>query len=652
MVTTDPRTAQLSVPAGGRDRRRIWAVLAIAVYIALSVAVYLPVAPWSSGTLPYCNCGDTAMTASFLAWTPFAILHGHNPFFTNYQYFPAGANLASNTTMPVLGLLLTPITLTAGPIASLNVALRLAFASSAVSAFFVARRYVRRLPLAFVAGLLYGFSPYMVSEGEVHLNLIFVPLLPVLLLLADELLVRQSWQPRRVGILLGLVAAGQYYLSSEVLADAVIVGLIGTVLLAIRHRRRVRERVRYVWRAILVAIGVFVPLVAYPVYMVLAGPEHLSGPVRKPDLLSTLHSDLLSLVVPTTRDLLSFGPLGVVGSGYVNGNAAENGAYLGIPLLVVLGWLCWSGRSRPGSGYVRWLLALAGVAYLLSLGAYLDVGGHFTHVPLPAWIFPRLPLLNGVVAVRFAVYAFLFVAMALAIGLDRYMDSSASATAPGKPPRAPRAWGARAPAAWRAAAWRAALLAAVALIPLLPSLPYGGQPDGYLAYDSYQVPPFFGGGGGAGAIPSGTPVLVYPFGDPANTAGLINYAVLWQAVAGFRFEILDGDASRPGPGGYGTEAGPALQPFQLQELMYLSYFGPVGRYQYPGLADLDPPGPQVLAQVRAALARAGVSTVVADPVGIDPALFESVMTAALGRPPVLAGGVYAWFDVRRDLAGR
>ena len=51
----------------------------------------------------------------FLAWTPFALGHGLNPFFTNYIDFPLGVNLASNTSVPLLGFLAAPVTLALGP---------------------------------------------------------------------------------------------------------------------------------------------------------------------------------------------------------------------------------------------------------------------------------------------------------------------------------------------------------------------------------------------------------------------------------------------------------------------------------------------------------------------------------------------------------
>ncbi|HEV2361890.1 MAG TPA: hypothetical protein VGS21_09335, partial [Acidimicrobiales bacterium] len=177
-------------PRAGSSTGPWLAVGVVAVYVILTILVFLPVSPWDPHSLPVCNCADYAKMTSYLAWTPFALLHGQNIFFTNYQDYPYGVNLAGNTNIPLLGILMAPVTLTAGPIAAMNLVAHIGVASSAASAYFVLRRYVSYWPAAFTGGLLYGFSPYVMAHAHGHPNLIFVPLLPVLVLLADEVLIR------------------------------------------------------------------------------------------------------------------------------------------------------------------------------------------------------------------------------------------------------------------------------------------------------------------------------------------------------------------------------------------------------------------------------------------------------------------------------
>jgi len=51
-------------------------------------------------------------------------------------------------------------------VASFNVLEVLAFAASATAAMVMVRRWTTWLPAAYVAGLLYGFSPYMAARAR------------------------------------------------------------------------------------------------------------------------------------------------------------------------------------------------------------------------------------------------------------------------------------------------------------------------------------------------------------------------------------------------------------------------------------------------------------------------------------------------------
>ena len=67
---------------------------------------------------------------------------------------------------------MAPVTWLFGPVASLNVALTLGPALSALAMFVLLRRWVTWQPAAFVGGLLYGFSPFiLVHLTDAHLML-------------------------------------------------------------------------------------------------------------------------------------------------------------------------------------------------------------------------------------------------------------------------------------------------------------------------------------------------------------------------------------------------------------------------------------------------------------------------------------------------
>jgi hypothetical protein len=620
-------------------------LIPVVVYLLLGCLAFWPIAPWDTHTLPVCNCADYAKMAAFLEWTPWAILHGHNPFFTTYQNYPVGVNMALNTTMPFLGVVLAPISLTAGPIAAMNVLARVALAGSAITAFLVFRRWVRWTPAAAAGGLLFGFSPYVFAHAIGHPNLIFVVLLPVLLLLVDEVVVRQEMRARRAGLLLGVVAAAQYGISSELLADAAMLTVAALVLLALLHRSAVRRHAGHVARATAWMLLSFVPLAGYPIAEALFGPQHLTGPVQPLYALDPLRSDLLGALMPTRTQYFSLGHVGAVASGFVHHNIAENATYVGIPMLLLL--LVGTIAYRRDSRLMLSSLMVA-VAYVVSLGLVLDVDGRDTGIPLPFRLLLHIPVLDGAIAVRFFAFGYLFLALGFALTLDHLRGSApapAAGDVPPHPSEAPEPSEPRVPAGGDGRPWRRAplrplltgLVGVVALVPLLPRLTLPSSPTSLSQPGgSYAVPAYFTDGGEQ-AIPAGSPVLVYPY-----TTGFFNYQVLWQAAGGMRFRIAGANATVPGPGGVGV-GGDVLQPAFLEVLLRRAYAGPDPA---PLLDRLDASD---MRQVRGALTRYGFSTVIAAPVGRFPGEIVSYLTTVLGRPPTLSGGVYVWYGVQQDL---
>ncbi len=207
----------------------------ISLYCVIAYLAYAPAPLFGGNRIPSCACGDPVQQAWYLAWTPYALLHGHNLFYTTRMNFPFGVDLGSNTLMPLLGLLAAPFTLTIGPAGALVLMMRLGFALSAVSMCLVLRRWTSWWPAAFVGGLMYGFSQYMLGHGHVHLNLLVVPLPPLFLALGDELLIRRRWSVGKTGLCIGLVAGLQYLISAEVLATCALMAVIGLAFLALCH---------------------------------------------------------------------------------------------------------------------------------------------------------------------------------------------------------------------------------------------------------------------------------------------------------------------------------------------------------------------------------------------------------------------------------
>jgi hypothetical protein len=560
-------------------------VLAPLTYLLLAVLGHLP-AFRSLSTMTQCACEDAPQTDWYLGWTPYALSEGRSPWFSTHLVAPEGVNLMWNTLLPLPGLLAAPVTLAAGVLASHTLLAVLAFAGSATSMWWVVGRFVQWPWARFAAGLLYGFSPYLVAQGTGHLNLSLVMVPPLVLLVAHELYVRQQRRAVVAGLVLGLLAFAQMMITLEVLASTLVVAVVGTVVLALQHRRRLaRERVRHAAVGLVTAAGVLTALAAWPLWVLFTGPRAVLEPVQD---ASPYAADLLGIVVPTIHQVIGTGATITWG-----GNDSENGSYLGLPLLVVVVVLVWRYRRIP---VVRFASVLGLVAWVLSLGERLHVAGTETSIPLPYALVAQLPVLHNMAAVRFSLYVVLGAALVLAVGLDRLHAEG---------------WFAR-------RRWVAAAVAVVCAVPLLPSWPY--------SYERAHTPAYFTTDA-VQAVPEGALALTYPVPRFPGSAPM-----LWQAQAGYRYRSVGGYVITPEEDGSGTFTGGVTA---WERVVGQAPAGRLGEIQ-----------PQVRAALLLEMEQLDVEAVlVADRPGSEAVV--RVVTDVLGRgPDEVTGGVSAWYDVQ------
>ncbi len=563
----------------------------------------------------------------WISWAQYALAHGHNPFFTTWQNAPVGLNALVNTSILALGTLMAPVTSVFGPIVAWNVLEVMAPVVSAMTMCLVLRRWTHWWPAAFVGGLLYGFSAYETTSLP-HLFVAFVPLPPLFFLLLYELLARQRWPAVASGVLLGLVCGIQYLISSEVLASMVILGVLACVLFLLANRRRLTGSRSYAIRAGTVALGVGAISLAGPVLYTLFGPGHLEGVPNSPSNLAQLHGDLLATFVPGS--LQRFHLPNMISGYQLNAGAI----YLGIPFLVAVGVGSVLLRRR---GVVMMAGALAAISFVLSLGSTLYVDGRDTHVPLPFAILAHLPVVQGLLSTRFALYTVLFGSAVIAIGLDTLRERMAAAPAVRASSRRGRVIGVGVPMA-------------AALVVALPLLPARAQ-----SATATNVPSFFISSLAGHHVAPGSTVLAYPYPDAPRYPGVllgfsysaryqgVNDMLLDQAQSGMPFKVIGGYGWRP-VGSLAVISPSVLEPNSVKDLFDFAFYGVSTR---PGQSQALESG-HLPSEIRLFLRRYRVSTVLALPVGRDPATVTGALAASLG-PPERIGGVTAWFHVQHLL---
>ena len=464
-----------------RFRLRSPSVWSLALYGALSLVFFAwPVRHGFDSTLIASNTIDPSIYTWFYGWWPWALVHGHNPFLTDFILVPEGYNLSWVTAVPGPSLLAAPVTFALGPVVTYNLLALAAPAVSAWTAFLLCRHVSGATGPALVAGYLYGFSPYMLRMLQGAPHLYFVALIPLFVLLV-------LWRLEgRISerLLFGAVAVGlavQFFTSNDVLVTFTIFAAIALALafaLFVERRPLLLRTAGVIVAGYLGAAVLATPALFHMLFHGHTTPEQ-NTPLYANDLVSWVVPDSSLLVAETHR---------------INGTPPQYGglAYFGVPLLLLAGWYAWRKR---GNRTARLLVLCFAIPALCGLGHRLTVDGDVTRLGLPWSVVDRLPGIELLVPQRFTLYAFLAAALIVALALS------------GRP---------------RLPAWGLGLLSVVAIVPWLGSA-YWKAP--------IYTPAFFTTGEYRGQLGESDRVLALP---------ILGDSMRWQAEEDFPFKLVGG----------------------------------------------------------------------------------------------------------------
>ncbi len=504
-TATGPRLAASPRLQALSPRRACW--LALGLYSVLSFLFFglrLLVEPGRQ----YVGVPDDPQIPIWsFAWWTHAIAHGENPLVTHLLWAPSGVNLVWANTLPALAVLLAPITALAGAVVAFDIAAVLLPAVSAWTGYLLCRRVTGELWPSLVGGYVFGFSSYELGHvlGQPQLTAVFVlPLLALVILRALDGELDGSGLAVRSGLLLAL----QVLLSLEIaltLTISLILALAVGLLVVPARRRQL--------------LGLVVPLLeGYVLAAVLTAPviyyalTDLRVAGFQPPQVYT--ADLLNLAIPTHLEASGAGWAHSIAR-HFPGNTSEEGSFIGIPLLVIL-VLFVRQWWRTGTG--RFLVACFAVATYLSFGPELSVGGHgITPLPtllghdtltIPGLGKKFLPLFDNILPARFALYAVLAVAVAVALWMRSYAGPT----------------------------FVRVLLPALGVLLLVPNPGAGDWAT------TYTIPSFFTSTAYRSCLGPGEIVLPEPIGIGGES-------MLWQEEDAFRFRMAGGriQTSPPSP---------------------------------------------------------------------------------------------------------
>jgi hypothetical protein len=349
----------------------------------------------------------------FLTEVAQRLAHLHNPLFSTAMGPPNGLNVMANPSMPLYGVLMTPVTLLFG--AGYSFAFLLAFNLFATATgwywFFLRHpratdasgsAWVHRLAAALGGGLC-GFSAAMLSHTNGHPNLTGQWLIP---LIADRFIALrggdgQAGRPRRsmrAGATLGLLVALQLCIAEElVFIAALTLAIVAVFHVAQQPRRSLAEAPGFA-KGLGAALGTAGVLLAYPLWYQFDGPRAYTGfPWPIAYFGANLHSYVLTSQFTVSGSAAT--DLGLVA------NVTEESAFVGIPLLALaLGTALWLVHERD----VRTVALAAATIIVLSLG----VTGPWKHLE-------TMPVFSQALPIRLSFAVFPLLAYLLVTGLRR-----------------------------------------------------------------------------------------------------------------------------------------------------------------------------------------------------------------------------------------
>ena len=455
-------------------------------------------------------------------WWPHAIGSWTNPFYSHALYAPSGVNLAWTLSVPGLALAFSPLTVLFGPAAAVNVAALLMPALCAWTAYLLCRYLTGSIWASLVGGYLFGFSTFVLRQeifGNLPVDDLF--LLPLAVLVVVRF-IRGELTPRGLACRLGLVLAGQLWLSTE-FALSLTIALVLALLLVFAFVPALRPRVRaavaplaasYALGAVFAA-----PLVAYALIGFHTGAfidQRYSG------------ADLLDLVVPVPGIGLGGSTFESLSQNFHSGGA---GLYLGLPVLAMIALYAIRRWNAP---VTRFLVAAFVVAVLIVLGTQLQVNGHDV-IPLPWDLATHIPVVDNALPFRFAAYVWLAAAPIVALWI----------------------------AGTRGRVYaRPYLLPVLAVAALVPSV---WRTTGTTYVPTHpQRPAFFTSDQIRRCIPQRETLAIFPFGFGGDS-------MVWQAENDFRFDLAADGLQAP------TRYAKPLNSFDADPIVHDINFAELGR---------------------------------------------------------------------------
>ncbi|MCP4474651.1 MAG: hypothetical protein GY821_08845 [Gammaproteobacteria bacterium] len=387
-------------------------VLRQSLFLLLSLLLYLTLAYVYFGIGVIGHTGrikgagdDPFIWLWFLHWWGYAFSHHLNPFISHVVWVPNGYNVTKSTSILGVYLLSLPLQLFTNVLTSYNILSTFASAFAAWTMLLFCLDMTKKRTISFVAGYLFGFSTYMIGQTLSHINLtagvFLIPLIVWWVVLVIQARIHYLVAITTITLCLTLL----FLVSIEMSATF---SICGTMALVIAFFTFPALRARAIPLLIILSISYLLLATITSPYLYYFFSNHRN--VAYVAKSSTFNNDLLAFFAPPVF-MQFITPLTVSLNQHFNGGAAEQVAYLGFPLMLILILFIYSHwRNRQK----RYLIILLLLYLFISLGSVLHLSGGKVVTLLPNKLFFSLPIIHYSLANRYSVYSSFIIAIIVA----------------------------------------------------------------------------------------------------------------------------------------------------------------------------------------------------------------------------------------------
>lgn len=394
-----------------------WSLPALLSYVLCSFLFTYPLIFRLSTHVPGTVEGDVPVYIWNLWWMKQALLSDVELLYSKYIFAPYGVSLAFHAFVFLKAFLAVPLQFAFTAWTTYNILILFTFSMAGFGMYLLARHLTGHAPAAWIAGLVYGFSPFMLARGTGHLNYLSSEWMPFYILCLLRLVGdgRRRWAAGAGLFLLATAYSEYYYLIYLTLFTGLYLGY-----LAWREPSTILNGNFLINFALM---GLFVAAGFAPILWALFGVEQSGFIYGGWSSSAKLGADLLAFVVPPPHSLIYSGWGQDLFARFSGGNGMEATVFTGY---IVLGLALWSIFRLRAEAQVRLWGWMTLIFAILSLGPLLHIGGDFVFgvgpirfaVPLPYIIVHYLPLFKGArVPARFDIVVSLGLAVLNAYAL-------------------------------------------------------------------------------------------------------------------------------------------------------------------------------------------------------------------------------------------